>query len=98
MGQGSADASLWRGGPGGKARGPRDRGRRCGGGAWAQWLGAKGIVALEDVDTRKLVLRIREAGAMRAAAVADERDLDAAAALEVIREQPSMEGQALVSA
>ena len=35
--------------------------RRCGGNAWAQWLTAKGIVALEDLDTRKLVLRIREA-------------------------------------
>ena len=46
--------------------------RRCGGAAWAQWLSSHGIVALEDIDTRKLVLRIREAGAMRAAAVADE--------------------------
>jgi len=72
--------------------------RRCGGAAWAQWLSARGIVALEDVDTRKLVLRIREAGAMRAAAVADERDLDPASALELIRRQPAMEGQALVSA
>jgi carbamoyl-phosphate synthase small subunit len=71
--------------------------RRCGGAAWAQWLTAKGIVALEDLDTRKLVLLIREAGAMRAAAVADENDLDPDAALELIREQPTMEGQALVS-
>ena len=51
--------------------------RRCGGdcvGAVARRR--KGIVALEDLDTRKLVLRIRDAGAMRAAAVADEADLD----------------------
>ena len=72
--------------------------RRCGGGEWAQWLRAKGIVALEDLDTRKLVLRIREAGAMRAAAVADEADLGPDEALELIRQQPTMEGQALVSA
>jgi carbamoyl-phosphate synthase small subunit len=72
--------------------------RRCGGSEWAQWLTAKGIVALEELDTRKLVLRIREAGAMRAAAVADGTDLDPNTALELIRQQPSMEGQALVSA
>ena len=72
--------------------------RRCGGSEWAQWLSSKGIVALEELDTRKLVLLIREAGAMRAAAVADEADLDPSSALELIRQQPSMEGQALVSA
>jgi carbamoyl-phosphate synthase small subunit len=71
--------------------------RRCGGAAWARWLAANGIVALEDIDTRKLVLRIREAGAMRAAAVADEAELDSTSAVELIREQPPMEGQALVS-
>ena len=72
--------------------------RRCGGDAWAQWLTAKGIVALEELDTRKLVLRIRDAGAMRAAAVADENDLGPDEALELIAQQPTMEGQALVSA
>ncbi len=72
--------------------------RRCGGDAWAHWLTAKGIVALDDLDTRKLVLRIRDAGAMRAAAVADENDLGPDEALELIRQQPTMEGQALVSA
>ncbi len=72
--------------------------RRCGGVAWAQWLASRGIVALEDIDTRKLVLRIREAGAMRAAAVAHDTDLDPGTALELIRQQPTMEGQALVSA
>ena len=50
--------------------------RRCGGAEWAQWLASHGIVALEEIDTRRLVLRIREAGAMRAAAVADEAELD----------------------
>ena len=72
--------------------------RRCGGAEWAQWLASHGVVALDEIDTRRLVLRIREAGAMRAAAVADESELSPAGALELIREQPSMEGQALVSA
>jgi carbamoyl-phosphate synthase small subunit len=72
--------------------------RRCGGVAWAQWLASHGIVALEDIDTRKLVLRIREAGAMRAAVVSDETELAAAAAVDLIGEQPLMEGQALVAA
>jgi carbamoyl-phosphate synthase small subunit len=72
--------------------------RRCGGSEWARWLSSHGIVALEEIDTRRLVLRIREAGAMRAAAVADERELAPADALDLIRQQPSMEGQALVSA
>ena len=44
--------------------------RRCGGAAWALWLASHGIVALEDIDTRRLVLRLRDAGAMRAAVVA----------------------------
>ena len=72
--------------------------RRCGGNEWALWLASHGIVALEDVDTRRLVLRLREAGAMRAAVVASQAELDHASALELIREQPPMEGQALVSA
>lgn len=35
--------------------------------AWASWLAGRGVVALEDVDTRALVRRLREAGAMRCA-------------------------------
>jgi len=72
--------------------------RRCGGAAWAQWLSSYGIVALEDIDTRKLVLRIREAGAMRAAVVADDAELAASTAVDLIGEQPLMAGQALVAA
>src|SRR6185312_8494598 len=40
----------------------------------------------------------RAGGAMRAAAVADAKVLPVAAALEQVREQPVMEGQALVAA
>jgi carbamoyl-phosphate synthase small subunit len=35
--------------------------------AWAAWLAARGVVALDEVDTRAVVRRIREDGAMRCA-------------------------------
>jgi carbamoyl-phosphate synthase small subunit len=35
--------------------------------AWAAWLAARGVVALEDVDTRALVRTLREDGSMRCA-------------------------------
>jgi carbamoyl-phosphate synthase small subunit len=72
--------------------------RRLGGPDWAGWLRGHGLVGLEDVDTRALVLKLRDAGAMRAAAVADEEALPVADALEQVRAQPPMEGQALVAA
>jgi len=71
--------------------------RRCGGQAWAAWLGERAIVALDEIDTRAVVLRLRADGAMRAVAVADERVLPVDAALEQIRAQPRMEGQGLVA-
>jgi carbamoyl-phosphate synthase small subunit len=71
--------------------------RRLGGEDWALWLAERGIVALDEIDTRGLTLRIREAGAMRGMAVADERTLTPAAALDQVRAQPTMEGSALVA-
>ena len=35
--------------------------------AWSAWLASQGVVALEEVDTRALVRRLREDGAMRCA-------------------------------
>ena len=35
--------------------------------AWASWLAARGVVALEEIDTRALVRRLRDNGAMRCA-------------------------------
>src|SRR5688500_14490289 len=35
--------------------------------AWSAWLAERGVVALEEVDTRALVRRLRENGAMRCA-------------------------------
>jgi carbamoyl-phosphate synthase small subunit len=71
--------------------------RQLGGAAWAGWLAERGVVGLEEIDTRALVLRLREEGAMRAVAVADERELPAEQGLEAVRAQPLMEGQALVA-
>jgi carbamoyl-phosphate synthase small subunit len=71
--------------------------RRLGGSDWAEWLRAHGLVGLEELDTRTLVLRLRESGAMRAVAVSDEAELAVDDALERVRAAPLMEGQALVS-
>jgi carbamoyl-phosphate synthase small subunit len=71
--------------------------RQLGGGEWAEWLGEHGLVGLEEIDTRSLVLRLRDGGAMRAAAVADEAELPVGDALERVGSQPLMEGQALVA-
>jgi carbamoyl-phosphate synthase small subunit len=68
--------------------------RQCGGDEWASWLAGRGVVALDGIDTRSVVLRLRSGGAMRAAAVATgERVRDV---LRRVRAQPSMAGLALV--
>ena len=71
--------------------------RRLGAQGWADWLAEHGLLALDEIDTRALVLRLRDEGAMRAAAVADEREMPVEDGLEEIRAQPLMEGQALVA-
>jgi len=70
--------------------------RRLGGDHWAAWLSEHGIVALDEVDTRGLTLRLRDAGAMRAVTVADERELTVEDALAQVRSSPGMAGTALV--
>jgi carbamoyl-phosphate synthase small subunit len=69
--------------------------REARGPEWTDWLEERGIVGLTGIDTRSLVLRLREGGAMRAAAVAGI--LPEAEALESVRARPSMEGAALVA-
>ena len=69
--------------------------RRAGGTEWTDWLTGEGVVALEEVDTRALVLHIRHAGAMRAAAVAGDASI--AEVLRAVRAQPRMEGRPLVA-
>ena len=83
----------------GESREPHARAvlmRALGGDDWAGWLAEHGIVGIDGIDTRTLVLRLRQAGAMRAAAVSDESALSVEEALAEVRGQPSMEGQALV--
>ena len=46
--------------------------REARGPEWTDWLQEHGIVALTGIDTRSLVLRLREGGAMRAVAVAGD--------------------------
>jgi carbamoyl-phosphate synthase small subunit len=69
--------------------------REARGPGWTDWLGAHGIVGLTGIDTRSLVLRLREGGAMGAIAVADGTSEEEALAL--VRGEPSMEGRALVA-
>jgi carbamoyl-phosphate synthase small subunit len=69
--------------------------REARGPAWTDWLHENGVVALSGIDTRTLVLKLREHGAMRAIAVAGEGSVEEAVA--AVRAQPPMEGRALVA-
>ena len=69
--------------------------REARGPEWTDWLHDQGVVGLTGVDTRSLVLHLREAGAMRAAAVAGDHDVDEV--LRAVHEQPAMAGAALVA-
>lgn len=53
------------------------------------------VVAIEDVDTRRLTRRLRQHGAMRAGLSTEILDVDALLAL--VQASPSMEGRELVS-
>jgi carbamoyl-phosphate synthase small subunit len=70
--------------------------REASGPAWTDWLAERGVVALSGVDTRSLVLHLREAGAMGAGIFAGGTSEDEAFA--AVRAQPAMEGRALVAA
>ena len=69
--------------------------REARGPAWTDWLHERGIVALSGIDTRSLVLHLRDRGAMRAVAVAGDGTVDEA--VRAVRSQPEMQGRALVS-
>ncbi len=69
--------------------------REARGPAWTDWLHERGIVALSGIDTRSLVLHLRERGAMRAIAVAGAGSAEEA--VRVAGEQPPMAGQALAA-
>jgi carbamoyl-phosphate synthase small subunit len=69
--------------------------REARGPAWTDWLHERGLIALSGIDTRSLVLHLREAGAMRAIALAGEGSVEEA--LASVRAQPVMQGRALVA-
>ncbi len=69
--------------------------REARGPEWTDWLHERGLVGITGVDTRSLVLHLREEGAMRAAAVSGEFDADEI--LTAIRQQPEMAGANLVA-
>jgi carbamoyl-phosphate synthase small subunit len=72
--------------------------REARGPAWTDWLDEHGIVGLSGLDTRSLVLKLRDSGAMRAIAVADEAELAVEDAVTKVREQPTMSGRGLAGA
>jgi carbamoyl-phosphate synthase small subunit len=69
--------------------------REARGPAWTDWLHERSIVALSGIDTRSLVLKLRDAGAMRAVAVAGGGSVDQA--VSVARAQAPMGGRALAA-
>jgi carbamoyl-phosphate synthase small subunit len=68
--------------------------REARGPGWTDWLHDRGIPALSGVDTRSLVLHLRDRGSMRAGLVTDGSDVEET--LRAVRAQPSMLGTALV--
>jgi carbamoyl-phosphate synthase small subunit len=65
--------------------------REARGPGWTGWLAQNGVVALTGVDTRSLVLHLRESGAQRAAIATGVVEV------EDVRAQPSMSGRSLVA-
>ena len=59
-----------------------------------EWLRARGIVAIADIDTRKLTRRLRDNGAQSGALMAGE-GIDAERALEAARKFPGLKGMDL---
>ena len=66
--------------------------REARGPAWTDWLRERGVVALTGIDTRSLVLHLRDEGAMPAVAVANE-SLPVEEALSLAAATPSIRGR-----
>jgi len=64
-------------------------------GTLADYLGAAKVVGIQRIDTRRLTLRVREGGAMRAGL--STVDLDPSSLLARIKGQPGMEGMDLAT-
>jgi carbamoyl-phosphate synthase small subunit len=68
--------------------------REARGPAWTDWLHERGVVALTGIDTRSLVLKLRDSGAMQAVVVSGPASVEEAVVTAAT--QPSMAGRALV--
>ena len=69
--------------------------REARGPAWTDWLHERGVVALTGIDTRALVFKLREAGALRGVVVSGEGSVEQA--VSVARETAPMSGRALAA-
>ena len=69
--------------------------REARGPEWTDWLTERGVVALTGIDTRSLVLHLRDEGSALGCAVAG--DLPVEEAIELARLQPPMLGRALIA-
>jgi carbamoyl-phosphate synthase small subunit len=69
--------------------------REARGPAWTDWLVERSIPALSGIDTRSLVIHLRERGAMKSVVVVGDCSVDEA--LAAVEAQPSMEGRALAA-
>jgi carbamoyl-phosphate synthase small subunit len=69
--------------------------REARGPGWTDWLHERGVVALSGVDTRSLVLKLREAGSLRGVLVSGAGSVEQAVA--VARAQEPMVGRALAA-
>ncbi len=61
---------------------------------WRTWLRDQGVVAVDDCDTRRLVRRLRDAGAMRGGV---STELGAEELLARVREHPTLDGRDLTA-
>jgi carbamoyl-phosphate synthase small subunit len=61
---------------------------------WATWLREQGVVAIDGVDTRRVVRRLRDAGAMRGGV---STELTAEELLARVRSHPGLDGRDLAS-
>ncbi len=69
--------------------------REARGPEWTDWLREHGLVGLTGIDTRSLVLHLREAGAAPGIAVAGKLPVEDA--VELARQQPPMLGRSLIA-
>jgi carbamoyl-phosphate synthase small subunit len=61
---------------------------------WRSWLRERGVVAVDDCDTRRLVRRLRDHGAMRGGV---STELGPEELLALVREHPRLDGRDLAS-